>query len=87
MTVKSIDAAVLRANLGTAIDEVAKKGNILQILRRGKSEVAMVDLDMLEDMLALRNPEYIKSIKQARAEVKAGKTTPFEDVFNEIMGV
>lgn len=86
MSIKVIDATVLRANLGDAINEV-KKGNILEIRRRGKGEVALVDLEMLEDWLAVQDPEYVASIKKVREEAKQGKTVPFEDVYREVMGV
>lgn len=85
MTVKVIDVSVLRANLGDAIDEV-KKGSILEVRRRGKSEVALVDLASLEDWLAVQDPEYVKSIKEAREQIKRGETVPFEKVFREVMG-
>jgi len=85
MSIKVIDATVLRANLGDALDEV-KNGNILEIRRRGKGEAALVDLEMLEDWLAVQDPEYVASIKQARQEIKQGKTVPFEDVYREVMG-
>lgn len=85
MSIKVIDATVLRANLSDAIDEV-KKGNILEIRRRGRGEVALVDLEMLEDWLASHDPKYLASIKQARAQTKQGKTVPFEDVYREVMG-
>lgn len=85
MTVKVIDATVLRANLGDVISE-AKKGNIIEIRRRGKGEVAMIDLDLFEDWLAAQDSKYIKSIKQARSDAAAGKTVGFEDVYREAIG-
>ncbi len=85
MSIKVIDATVLRANLGEAINEV-KKGNILEVRRRGKGEVALVDLAMLEDWLVVQDPEYVASIKQAREEASKGKTIPFETVYREVMG-
>lgn len=86
MSIRIIDATVLRANLGNAIDEV-KRGNILEVRRRGKGEVALIDLSVLEDLLAVHEPEYLASIKQARAEAKSGKTVAFEDAYREVMGV
>ncbi len=85
MSIKVIDATVLRANLSDAIDEV-KKGNILEIRRRGRGEVALVDLEMLEDWLASQDPKYRASIRKARAQAKQGKTVPFEDIYREVMG-
>ncbi len=85
MSIKVIDATVLRANLGDVINEV-KKGTILEVRRRGKGEVALIDLEMLEDWLASQDPKYVASIKQARAQAKAGKTVAFEDVYIDVMG-
>jgi len=85
MTVRAISASVLRANLGDVIDE-AKKGSIIEIRRYGKSEVAMVDIAKLEDWLAVQDPDYVRSIKEAREQVKRGEVVPFEDVFKEVMG-
>ena len=35
----------------------------------------------LEDLLASTSPEYLRSIKEARAEYKAGKVKKHEEVF------
>jgi hypothetical protein len=35
----------------------------------------------LEDLLASTSPEYLKSIKQARADYKAGKVKTHHEVF------
>lgn len=37
----------------------------------------------IEDLLASTSPEYIQSIKEARAEYKAGKTKSHKEVFGE----
>lgn len=86
MSIKIIDATVLRANLGDAIDEV-KRGSILEIRRRGKGEVALIELSMLEDWLSVQDPVYLRSIKEARSDAKAAKTVPFDDVYREVLGI
>ena len=35
----------------------------------------------LEDLLAATSPDYLKSIRQARADHKAGRVKPHEEVF------
>ncbi len=35
----------------------------------------------LEDLLAATSPEYIESIKEARADYKAGRVKSHEEVF------
>ena len=67
MTTKTISASRLRSNLAAALDTLSVS-DILVVTRRGKSEKAIVDLDLLEDLLAANNPEYIKSITKARAD-------------------
>ena len=37
----------------------------------------------VEDLLAATSPEYVKSIKEARAEYRAGKKFSHEEVFGE----
>lgn len=36
----------------------------------------------LEDLLASTSPEYLKSIKEARADYKAGRVKSHEEVFD-----
>jgi len=65
MGTKTINISKLRDNLADALDAVSED-EVLIITRRGKKEKAVVDLDMLEDLLAASNPEYLKSIEEAR---------------------
>jgi len=37
----------------------------------------------IEDLLASTSPEYLQSIREARAEYKAGKTKTHKEVFGE----
>jgi len=37
--------------------------------------------DFLEDLLASTSPEYLRSIKEARADYKAGRVKSHEEVF------
>ena len=37
----------------------------------------------LEDLLAATSPEYLISIREARADYKAGRTMPHKEVFGE----
>lgn len=67
MSTKTIDASVMRKNLSEALDAVKGSKNIILVKRRGKVESALINIDILEDLLAVQNPEYIKSIAEARA--------------------
>ena len=81
MSTKTIDATDMRKNLSDALDAVAKSQDILLVKRRGKVESALIDVDMLEDLLAASNPEYLKSIATARAS--KDWYTP-EEVFGDL---
>ncbi len=37
----------------------------------------------IEDLLAMTSPDYLKSVKEARAEYKTGKTKSHKDIFGE----
>jgi len=37
----------------------------------------------IEDLLAITSPEYLKSIKEARADYKAGRIKTHKDIFGE----
>jgi len=37
----------------------------------------------IEDLLAMTSPEYLQSIKEARADYKAGKTKSHKEIFGE----
>lgn len=37
----------------------------------------------VEDLLAIISPDYVLSIKEARAEYKAGKTKSHKEIFGE----
>ena len=66
MGTKTISASDLRTNLSDALDAV-NMNDILIVTRRGKKERAIIDLDKLEDLLAANDPNYLVSIKDARA--------------------
>ena len=37
----------------------------------------------IEDLIAMTSPKYIQSIKEARAEYRAGKTKSHKEIFSE----
>lgn len=81
MSTKIIDASAMRKNLSEALDAVHGSKNIILVKRRGKVESALVDIDTLEDLLAVQNPKYVKSIAEARASKEW--YTP-EEVFGDL---
>jgi len=78
---QTIDASMLRKNQSEVLDAVRDSKNIILVKRRGKVESALIDIDTLEDLLAVQDPEYIKSIAEARASKEW--YTP-EEVFGDI---
>ncbi|MEK7096151.1 MAG: hypothetical protein AAB896_02600 [Patescibacteria group bacterium] len=85
MSVLETNMTNLRSNLAGALDQVAD-GDIVLVKRRGKPDTALIDSDLLEDYIAATNPRIIKKVAKARAEVAAGQTVSFEEVFRDIMG-
>ena len=47
-------------------------------------KAAIMDIDMFEDMLELTDPEYLKSIREAREQYKRGEYYTLEEVFGNI---
>jgi prevent-host-death family protein len=80
MSIKTIDASVLRNNLGAALSSV-NKDHALIVRKRGKDQAVIIDIDAYEDYLAAQDPEYLKSIAEARASKE--RYTP-EEVFGEL---
>ncbi len=52
----------------------------LQTLISDAVKVAVEDL--IEDILALSNDEYLRSIEEARSDYKRGRVKSFEEVFD-----
>jgi hypothetical protein len=75
-----ITATTLRNNLSDTLDELNQKEYLL-IARGKKIGHALVNLEFLEDLLALKNKQYLKSIKQARDEYQSGNTLSHTQVF------
>ena len=78
-----ISASTMRANFSSTLDELAKQKYLL-VARKGKISHAIVNLDFLEDLLALSNKKYLTSIRKAREEYKRGDTLSHEHVFGEL---
>ena len=80
MGTSTLSASELRTNLAEALEAV-NEDEILIVTRRGKKERAIIDLDKLEDLLAANDPEYLKTIKEARA---SKEYFSHEEVFGDI---
>jgi len=82
--VNIINTTVLRNNLADALSEVAKKKDFLLVAKKGKITSAIVNIDLFEDLLALANKNYLKTIEKARKEYKKGDIFTHEEVFGQI---
>ncbi len=83
MSTKTISASKLRNNLAEALDSLGDD-DVLVVTRRGKSEKAIIDLDKLEDLLSANNPDYVKSIAEAREQFKRGEFFTHDEVFGDL---
>jgi len=79
-----VNATVLRNNLSDALKEVSGKKDYLLVAKKGKITSALVNIDLFEDLLALSNKDYLKSIKNAREEYKKGDVFSHEQAFGEV---
>ena len=85
MSTSTIDATDLRNNLSTTIKALGKD-DILFIKSRGKlTGKAIIDDELLEDLLLLQDADYIKNIAKAREELKRGDTYTFDEVFGDVL--
>ena len=69
MSTKTLTVSELRGNLADSLDAI-NNDEILIVTRRGKKERAIIDLDRLEDLLAVADPHYLNTIKEARKSKK-----------------
>lgn len=80
-----IQTTTLRNNLSDILKTIEKKKDYLLVTERGKkARAVLVNLDFFEDMLALNSPSYLKSIKEARRQIKKGEYFTHNEVFGEL---
>jgi prevent-host-death family protein len=79
-----VSSTKLRNNLADTIKIVSEKKNYVVVTQRGRMKAAIMDIDMFEDMLELTDPEYLKSIREAREQYKRGEYYTLEEVFGNI---
>ena len=85
MGTKTIDTTDLRNNLSATLRSIGKD-DVLFIKSRGKlTGKAIIDDDLLEDLLLLQDGEYVTSIAKARDEIKKGNVYTFDEVFGDVL--
>ncbi len=84
LSVQSVGATVMRNNMSDVLDAVDDSRNIMLIKRRNRTDAALVNVELLEDLLALRDKQYVRSIREARAEAARGELSSLEDTFGAL---
>lgn len=79
-----IRSTVLRNNLSDSLKKVEKDKDFLLVSKRGKINSAIVNLDLLEDLLDMADSKYLDTIKKAREEYENGDIFSHDDVFGDI---
>lgn len=79
-----VSSTVLRNSLADTLRLVEKKKEYVLVTDRGKPRTAIINIDLLEDLLALGNKKYLDEIREAREDYKKGKVYTFEEVFGKI---
>ncbi|OGY10318.1 MAG: hypothetical protein A3H88_03185 [Candidatus Blackburnbacteria bacterium RIFCSPLOWO2_02_FULL_44_9] len=80
-----IQATTFRSNLSDVLDTIEKKETkYLLVARKGKISAALVNLDVFEDLLGLTSPKFVKSIEEARKQIKKGETSIHSELFGEL---
>ena len=81
---KAVDTSTLRAHLADTVKEISTRRDFVLVTRKARPLAALVNLDLFEDLLALTSKDYLKSVREARADYKAGRTHTHRDVFGDI---
>ncbi|MDP4010821.1 MAG: hypothetical protein Q8P72_01170 [Candidatus Roizmanbacteria bacterium] len=79
-----LTTTTLRNNLADSIKEVQENKDYLLVSNKGKITSAVVNIDLFEDLVALSNKDYVKSIRKARKEYEKGEVFTHEDIFGEL---
>ena len=68
------------------IDEVVRSGRPAIITRHGRPVTAIVPIDpeVLEDFVLAHAPAFVRSMRAAEADLRAGRARPADEVFDEI---
>lgn len=82
--IKTVDTSTLRNHLADTVAEVSTRRDFFLVTKKSKPMAALVNLDLFEDLLAMTSKEYLKSVREARADYKGGRTFTHQDVFGRI---
>lgn len=84
---KFIGTDDLRKQLTTILAKLPKEGGEIVVTQHGTPQAVLINIESyleLQEQLADTNPELIKEINEAVADVKAGHGIPAEKVFKDL---
>jgi len=81
---KAVETTKLRNNLASAIAEVNKKKDFLVVTKNGEPVAGLINLDLLEDIEAANSKNFLKSIQEAREQIRKGEFYTHEEVFGDL---
>ena len=84
MTFQLIAATTLRNHLSDALKAVVGSKKLLLVTKKNKPVSAILDIDLLEDILAAAGRKYVAGIREARADYKKGRVFTHKEVFGRL---
>lgn len=84
---KFVGADELRKELTSILDKLPKVGGEIVITQHGTPQAVLMDLESyleLQEQIADTNPELIKEINEAIADVKTGNGVSAQEVFKKL---
>jgi PHD/YefM family antitoxin component YafN of YafNO toxin-antitoxin module len=84
LIINTVGATTMRSNLSDVLDSVVDEQNIMLIRRRNKTDAALINVELLEDLLATQNKSYVASIQQARKDIESGTVLSLDEAFGEL---
>ncbi len=81
---KVVGATEVRNNLSSVLD-MAEQDGVTLIKRHKKTAIALINTDLLEDLLELHDKTYVESIAQARKDVEEGRTYTLDQAFGHLI--
>ena len=81
---KTVDTTTLRNHIADVVSEVSMRKEYILVTRKSKPMAAIVNLDLLEDLLALSGAGYLRSIREARKDYREGRILSHAEVFGKV---
>ena len=82
--IQTIPATTLRYHLGDALKNISHGRRCLLVTRKNRAVSALINIDFLEDLLAMASPAYRESIREAREDYGQGRVFTHQQVFGKL---